>query len=143
MPGTSSGAGIDHTDVADTTLVSNVGCSDHQETDTDSCKGGSANESQGGESPPDQPRDVESSHMVSTRRYLATEGISEEASKLILSSWRSSTEGAYSSCWQRWEKRCTEHGYESICLQFWSSSCQSSCWVSSNEQSTSIDPQSQ
>ena len=34
--------------------------------------------------------------------------------QLILASWRSSTEGAYSSCWNRWERWCAKRGFEAI-----------------------------
>ena len=63
-----------------------------QETDTDA---GFASEQQGGKSPPDQPRISESSYVACIRRSLTTEDILEGASKLILTSWRNSTEVVY------------------------------------------------
>ena len=64
-------------------------------------------ESQGRKSPPNLTRVTESSRRVSLRRSLTEEGISEEASKLIMSSWRGNTEAG----WKRWERWCVERGY--------------------------------
>ena len=104
-PGTSSRAGIDHTDMANSTFPMLVAMTIRRPTQIPAMEDLLMNH-RGGESPPDRPRGVESSCVVSIRRSLATEGISEEPSKLIFSYWRSSTEGAY-SCWRRWEKWCT------------------------------------
>ena len=112
--GTGSGASTDHANMADSALVSSAGFDGNQETNTDTGDAGSVGESQGRDSSPDQSRVSESSRVASIRRSLSTEGISEAASELILSSWRSSTEGAYSSCWRRWEKWCAERELEAI-----------------------------
>ena len=40
---------------------------------------------------------------------------SEQASALILASWRKNTEAAYSCSWKRWQQWCSLHGFESVC----------------------------
>ena len=110
--GAGPGDSTDHTNMANSDLVSSVGFDDCQKTDTSNA--GPVNKPQKRESPTDQPRVSESSRVASIRRSLSAEGISEAASKLILASWRNSTEGAYSSCWSRWERWCAERGLEAI-----------------------------
>ena len=68
-------------------------------------------EPQRGNSSVNSARIVESSRVVSVRRTLSKEGISEGVTNLILASWRSNTEQAYSSCWRRW---CAENSHESM-----------------------------
>ena len=99
--------------MANSDLVSSVGFDDCQKTNPDTSNAGPINKPQGRESPTHQPRVSESS-CVASIRSLSAEGISEAASKLILASWRSSTEGTYSSCWSRWERWCAERGLEAI-----------------------------
>ena len=61
------------------------------------------------ESPTDTS--IKSSHVANIRNSLSHQGIS---TTLILSSWRKSTEDAYSCCWYRWEQWCASSGYNSI-----------------------------
>ena len=57
---------------------------------------------------------VESSRVANIRNSLNHQGVSNQATTLILSSWRKTTEDAYSCCWRRWEQWCTSAGYNSI-----------------------------
>ena len=57
---------------------------------------------------------VESSRVANIRNSLGHQGVSNQATTLILSSWRKTTEDAYSCCWQRWEQWCTSAVYNSI-----------------------------
>ena len=106
--------GADRTNMANSALVPSVGLNGHPETDTDAGNARSVSKPQGRKSSPDQPRISESSRVACIRRSLSAEGIPETASQLILASWRSSTEGAYSSCWRQWEKWCAKRGLEAL-----------------------------
>ena len=57
---------------------------------------------------------VESSRVANIRDSLDHQGISSQATTLILSSWRKSTEEAYSCCWRKWEQWCASFGHSSI-----------------------------
>ena len=57
---------------------------------------------------------VESSRVANIRDSLDHQGISSQATILILSSWRKSTEEAYSCCWRKWEQWCASFGHSSI-----------------------------
>ena len=72
----------------------------------------STNKSQQRESPTDTS--VESSRVANIRDSLHHQGISSQATALILSSWRKTTEAAYSCSWRKWEQWCTSAGYSSI-----------------------------
>jgi len=75
----SSRTGTDHTSMANSAVVSNAGVNGNKETHTDPSSTRPAEESQGRKSPPNQTRVTESSRVVSLRRSLTEEGISEEA----------------------------------------------------------------
>ena len=55
------------------------------------------------------------SRMACVRANLENKGISEQASALILASWRKNTEAAYSCSWRKWQKWCSHHAFESVC----------------------------
>ena len=100
--------------MVNTAFVSDVDGNGLQETNTDPNIVRSAVEPQGREPPPNQTGVTQSSRVVSIRRSLTAEGISEEASVLILSSWRHRTENAYSSSWRRWEQWCSINGFQPV-----------------------------
>ena len=100
----------DYTNMANSAVVSNAGVNGNKKTHTDHSSTRPVEESQGRKLPPDPTRVTESSRRVSLRRSLTEEGISEEASKLIMSSWRGNTEAG----WKRWERWCVERGYEPV-----------------------------
>ena len=56
----------------------------------------------------------ETSRMACIRNSLQNQGISKEASELILASWRHNTESAYSCNWRRWETWCQERNYNPL-----------------------------
>ena len=49
-----------------------------------------------------------SGHLEGIRRHLASRKISTAATKLILASWRDTTNANYNSAWKKWEKWCGE-----------------------------------
>ena len=112
--GRSTRAGVGHTNLANSNVVFNAGMDVHRKTHPDSNNKTVVEKPQGREPPFNQPRVTESSHMASIQRSLVAEGISEEVAKLFLSSWRRNTEGAYSSCWRRWERWCIDQGCDFI-----------------------------
>ena len=86
--GRSTRAGVGHTNLANSNVVFNAGMDVHRKTHPDSNNKTVVEKPQGREPPFNQPRVTESSHMASIQRSLVAEGISEEAAKLFLSSWR-------------------------------------------------------
>ena len=68
------------------------------------------------ESQQESPTDtsIKSSCVANIRNSLSHQGISSQATTLILYSWRKITEDAYSCCWRRWEQWCASSGYNSI-----------------------------
>ena len=64
------------------------------------------------ESPTDTS--VESSRVANIRDSFHHQGISSQATTFILSSWRKTTEEAYSCSWRKWEQWCASAGYSSI-----------------------------
>ena len=64
---------------------------------------------------PSSQSDDDSSRLARVRSSLHDQGISGQATTLILSSWRKNTESAYSCSWQKWEQWCSRHGHNPIC----------------------------
>jgi hypothetical protein len=93
--GQHTGAGVDCTFMADSALASNNVYQRPGDASTDPRPVG---QSQGGVPSPSAPAITQASRVVSIRKSLAVGGISEIASDLILASWRSTTEKAYSCC---------------------------------------------
>ena len=61
------------------------------------------------------PRESQSTgRMVHLRKSYQGAGISEEASSLLLASWRSSTTKNYNSSWRVWEQWCIQSGANPI-----------------------------
>ena len=109
MPGQSktgegSGVSTDCPIVANSTVVPSTALSDDSRTYTASKLSNTVVESQQGTS--SSSTISETSRMASIRTSLQGQGISQEASQIILASWRKNTETAYSCNWKRWEVWC-------------------------------------
>ena len=50
------------------------------------------------------------SHVEHLRESLSSQGLSGQATELILNSWRSKTNRSYDSLFGRWNRRCSEQG---------------------------------
>jgi len=64
----------------------------------------------GGTSSSDSPRPLEISCLEGVWSQVKDRGFSEEAFKIICSSWRHGTEKSYSSAWSKWIRWCSERG---------------------------------
>ena len=106
--------GTNSTNVANTAMVSGTAIDGNQRANSDSIISRSATEPQRRSSSSNNSRITESSRIVSVRKSLSNEGISEGATNLILASWRSNTEQSYSCSWRKWESWCAENGHEAI-----------------------------
>ena len=50
-----------------------------------------------------------SGSMACLRRHYLSTGLSENATMLLLCSWRASTNNNYDSAWNKWEVWCSDH----------------------------------
>ena len=120
MPGQSttgegSGVSTDCPIVANSTVVPSTALSDDSRTCTASKLSNTVVESQQGTSSSSNSAISETSRMASIRSSLQGQGISQEASEIILASWRKNTETAYSCNWRRWQVWCRERCVDPLC----------------------------
>ena len=54
------------------------------------------------------------SHVEHLRERLSGQGLSSQAAKLILGSWRAKTNKSYNSLFGRWNRWCSERGSDSF-----------------------------
>ena len=54
------------------------------------------------------------SRLESVRHILESQGISEKATSVILSTWRKGTEASYTSAWRQWNCWCNQRNYDPI-----------------------------
>ena len=110
--GGSQGDNTHCTSMANAAMVCSSPVDAISETTSSSEAATPSNKSQGRQSPTDTS--VESSRVANIRDSLNHQGISSQATTLILSSWRKTTEEAYSCSWRKWEQWCTSFGHSSI-----------------------------
>ena len=101
--------------VANSTVVPSTALSDDSRTCTASKLSNTVVESQQGTSSSSNSAISETSRMASIRSSLQGQGISQEASEIILASWRKNTETAYSCNWRRWQVWCRERCVDPLC----------------------------
>ena len=109
------GASADSSNLAHTSMVSHATSSMHSQPSQATRREEPAEESLGGTTPADGERRSTTSRMVCIRNSLKNRGISEEATTIILASWRKSTEAAYSCIWKKWEGWCIQQDLNPLC----------------------------
>ena len=116
-PGESTRSSDDCPILGNAALVSGPVINDHQRPSDIADEPGPSVQPTRGLSPSGEARIAKTSHLASVWASLHTtvEGISEESSELILTSWRANTEKAYSSCWNQWVKWCQSSKCEPTC----------------------------
>ncbi|VDI74486.1 Hypothetical predicted protein [Mytilus galloprovincialis] len=62
----------------------------------------------GRDPPTNRKQNLKTSGVESFRTERKAMGLSEDASKLLVSGWRKGTQSSYNSCWRHWDRWCCE-----------------------------------
>ena len=65
-------------------------------------------------SPTDTGRNTQTSGMESIRGEAKARGLSNDASNLLVESWRKGTQSSYNTCWKYWNSWCGERNVDPI-----------------------------
>ena len=109
------GVDLDHASLANTSLVSQASGYVCSTTCSPSVIPGPIAESTGRETPVTGERDFVVSRMACLKQSLQSEGISPDASRLILAAWRPSTSTVYNSAWKKWHCWCDSRQIDPLC----------------------------
>ena len=114
---TGGGRGVDlsHTSLGNTGLVPQTSGHVRSTTCSPPALPGSIAEPSGRETPVTSERDLVVSRMAYLKQSLQSEGISPDASRLILAAWRPSTSAVYNSAWKKWHCWCVRRQVDPLC----------------------------